>query len=276
MKMNPSEIAKIETDVLLDAIQRRWDYDFHQYARASLNRRIASVLNKEGLEMPYQLIPRILYDEDSFESFLTAMSVSVTELFRDPSFFLTLKEKVVPVFETYPFIKIWHAGCASGEEAYSLAILLHEQGLLEKAKIYATDYNKHSLDIAQQGIYSAQDIEQSESAYVEAGGIHSLRSYVVEQYGHLKVADKIKNNITFSYHNLVKDGVFGEMNLIICRNVLIYFDKSLQNHTLKLFSDSLVRKGFLCLGLQESLDFSDLANEFNSVSDYNRIYRRNL
>ena len=274
--MDPSEIAKIETDVLLDAIQRRWDYDFHQYARASLNRRIASVLDKEGLEMPYQLIPRILYDEDSFESFLTAMSVSVTELFRDPSFFLTLKEKVVPVFETYPFIKIWHAGCASGEEAYSLAILLHEQGLLEKAKIYATDYNKHSLDIAQQGIYSAQDIEQSESAYVEAGGVHSLRSYVVEQYGHLKVADKIKNNITFSYHNLVKDGVFGEMNLIICRNVLIYFDKNLQNHTLKLFSDSLVRKGFLCLGLQESLDFSELANEFNSVSDYNRIYRRNL
>lgn len=273
--MEPAEIAEIEIDVLLEAIKLRWDYDFHNYARASLARRIKTVLAREGLDMPYQLIPRILYNQDTFESFLSAMSVTVTEMFRNPNFYLGLVESVFSVLESYPFIKVWFAGCATGQEVYSLAILLREHGLLKRTKIYATDYNKNSLDIAQKGIYPAEDIEHNTKAYIEAGGKKEFSHYIVEQYGNIKLLDELKDNITFSYHNLVRDGVFGEMNLVICRNVIIYFDKELQNHVLSLFDGSLCRKGFLCLGPRETLDFSVIRKNFDVFSGPNKIYRRN-
>ena len=272
--MELSEIAEIEIDVLLEAIRRRYDYDFSHYARSSLKRRINGLLVKEKLDMPYQLIPRILYDEEVFNRFLSELSVTVTEMYRDPEFFSNLIESIFPVLDTYPYFKIWHAGCATGEEAYSLAVLLKEAGLLNRAKIYATDYNNKSIDISNQGFYSGVNIELSNKCYLKACGKHSFSKYYTEHYDAIKFNDELRNAITFAYHNLVKDGVFGEMNLIICRNVFIYFDKELQNNVLRLFNESTVSKGFLCLGSKESLRFSILKDKFNTLSEANSIYRK--
>ena len=273
--MELAEIAEIEIDTLLEAIRLRYDYDFSNYARSSLKRRINGLLIKEKLDMPYQLIPRILYDEQVFNRFLSELSVTVTEMYRDPEFFLNLVESVFPVLNTYPYFKIWHAGCATGEEAYSLAILLKEAGLLSRAKIYATDYNNISLDTAKQGIYSAENIQASNEGYLKAGGKHRFSNYYTEHDDAIKFDDDLSKAITFAYHNLVKDGVFGEMNLIICRNVLIYFDKELQNYVLNLFNDSAISKGFLCLGNKETIRFSSLKDKYKTLSEGNSIYRKN-
>jgi len=272
--MELTEIADIEIDTLLDAIRRRYDYDFSKYARSSLKRRINGLLIKEKLDMPYQLIPRILYDEEVFNRFLSELSVTVTEMYRDPEFFLNIVESIFPVLETYPYFKIWHAGCATGEEAYSLAILLKEAGLLNRAKIYATDYNNKSIDIAKQGIYNAENIELSNTSYIKAGGKHHFADYYSDHLEAIKFNDELKNSITFAYHNLVKDGVFGEMNLIICRNVFIYFDKELQDYVLNLFNESTISKGFLCLGNKETIRFSILKDKYNILSESNSIYRK--
>jgi len=269
-----TEIAEIEIDILLEAIRRRYDYDFSHYARSSLKRRINGLLVKEKLDMPYQLIPRILYDEQVFNRFLSELSVTVTEMYRDPEFFLNLVESIFPVLDTYPYFKIWHAGCATGEEAYSLAILLKEAGLLNRAKIYATDYNNKSIDIAKQGLYSKENIEVNNKGYSKAGGKHCLSDYYTDQYDAIKFNDELRSSITFAYHNLVKDGVFGEMNLIICRNVFIYFDNELQNNVLNLFNESTTSKGFLCLGNKETIRFSVLKNKYTPLSEGNSIYRK--
>jgi len=272
--MESHHIAEIEIDILLDAIRRRYDYDFSNYARSSLKRRIKGLLTKEKLNSPHQLIPKILYDEGVFNRFLSEMSVTVTEMFRDPEFFKELRENVFPVLETYPFFKIWHAGCATGDEAYSLAILLKEAGLLSRAKIYATDYNNKSIDIAKQAIYNSDDIEINKKRYLKSGGKTQLSDHYTEQYNAFKLNDELKNAITFAYHNLVKDGAFGEMNLIICRNVFIYFDKDLQNKVLSLFKESLGRKSYLCLGNRETISFTAVKNNFEVISEENSIYRK--
>jgi len=272
--LDAKQIAEIEVDVLLEAIRLRYDYDFKNYARASLKRRVHSLLSKENLEMPYQLIPRILYDNKIFDKFLSEMSVTVTELFRDPPFFKSIQEIIFPVLKTYPYFKIWHAGCATGEEVYSLAILLKEAGLLDKAKIYATDYNKQSLDLAKAGIYDASNMEKNAEAYIKAGGKKSLDHYYTQQYDAFKFKDELNKNVTFAYHNLVKDGVFGEMHMVICRNVLIYFDKDLQNHAFTLFDNSMVKRGFLCLGSKETIDYSVLKSQYETFSKPNKIYRK--
>ncbi len=253
--MDAKKIAEIEVDVLLEAIRLRYDYDFRNYARASLKRRVQSLLSKENLEMPYQLIPRILYDQNIFDKFLSEMSVTVTELFRDPPFFKSIQEIIFPVLATYPYFKIWHAGCATGEEVYSLAILLKEAGLLNRAKIYATDYSKRSLNTAKEGIYDASNMKINSEAYLKAGGKNQLEDYYTQQYDAFKFNDELKKNITFAYHNLVKDGVFGEMNMVVCRNVLIYFDKNLQNHAFSLFDSSMLRWVFYALAAKKPLIF---------------------
>ena len=272
--MELTEIAEIEIDTLLEAIRLRYDYDFSNYARSSLKRRINGLLIKEKLDMPYQLIPRILYDEQVFNRFLSELSVTVTEMYRDPEFFENLIESVFPILDTYPYFKIWHAGCATGEEAYSLAILLKEAGLLSRAKIYATDYNNKSIDIAKQGVYSADNIKESNKNYIKSGGKDSFTDYYTEQFDAIVFNEDLRNSITFAYHNLVKDGVFGEMNLIICRNVFIYFDKELQNYVLNLFNESTISKGFLCLGNKESIRFSMVKDKFFTLSESNSIYRK--
>ncbi len=260
--------------ILLDGICKRYGYDFTHYSHASLKRRLERALAQAKLVRYEELLDRLSQDEKAFDEFLRHMSVTVTEMFRDPLFYKAVREQVVPVLKTYPFVKIWHAGCATGEEAYSMAILLHEEGFLDRARIYATDFNKHSLDIAASAVYPAKCMAAYSRNYHEAGGKGDFHAYYSDGYELAKFNDFLKERITFSYHNLVTDGVFGEMNLVCCRNVLIYFDKTLQDHALLTFTESLRHGGFLCLGAKESLKFTGVAGSFDALDRKQRIYRK--
>ncbi len=272
--MKRSEVEQIEMDVLLEAIHRRYGYDFRNYARASLKRRLQHRMQESDMNDISDLLPRLLHDEEFFDRFLRDMSITVTEMFRDPSFFSAVRQHVVAVLKTYPFIKVWHAGCATGEEVYSMAILLHEEGFYDRTQFYATDYNTDSLEKARVGLFARKQIDKYAGNYSKAGGTASLSDYYLSKYDSVKIHSWLRKNITFSHHNLVTDGVFGEMNLIVCRNVLIYFDRALQDRALSLFSDSLCRRGFLCLGSKESLDFSAVADQFEPVKSRERIYQQ--
>ena len=269
---NDSE--KIEIELLLAGILQRYGYDFTHYSRASLKRRLERAMGLAKLTRFTELLDHLLHDEACFDEFLKSMSVTVTEMFRDPEFYRSIRKTVVPVLKTYPFVKIWHAGCATGEEVYSMALVLHEEGFLDRARIYATDFNKHSLDIAARGIYPARSIATYEKNYREAGGQEDFSKYYHDGYEHAKFKDFLKERITFSYHNLVTDGVFGEMNLICCRNVMIYFDKVLQDQVLAKFTESLRHGGFLCLGNKESLNFTHVKPLYETVDSKQRIYSK--
>jgi chemotaxis protein methyltransferase CheR len=268
------EVEKAEIDVLLAGIQKRYGYDFTHYSPASLKRRLEHARMQAQLPNYITLLDRLFHDTRSFDEFLKYMSITVTAMFRDPPFYREVREKIVPILKTYPFIKVWHAGCATGEEVYSMAILLHEEGFLSRTRIYATDFNKQSLDSAQKGVYAAKDMEAFASNYKAAGGKHDFSSYANTSYEFTKFKEFLKENITFSYHNLVTDGVFGEMNLILCRNVLIYFDRTLQDHVLNTFTQSLRHGGFLCLGSKETLNFSAVKSSFETVDARQKIYRK--
>ncbi|MBN1659503.1 MAG: protein-glutamate O-methyltransferase CheR [Anaerolineae bacterium] len=272
--MKEQEIDRIEIDLFLEAIFRRYGYDFRHYARASVRRRIHHLLAKTEYSRVSELIPRLLYDQDFSRSLIYEFSITVTDMFRDPGFYRAVREKVVPYLKTYPFIKIWHAGCATGEEVYSMAIVLQEEGLYERATIFATDFNDGALNRAREGIYSLQEMRQYAENYRQAGGTQSFADYYHAQYGSAIMSQSLKRNITFANHNLVTDGVFSEMHLIVCRNVLIYFDKTLQNRVLKLFADSLSYGGFLCLGNKETVQFSEAQDLFQDVDDREKIYQK--
>lgn len=273
-EMNQEDIEKIETSLLLETVFRRYGYDFRNYAPASLKRRLD--LLKSNFKLPHlsDMVPRVLHDREFFNSFLEALSVSTTEMFRDPHFFLALRQTVFPFLRTYPHIKLWHAGCSTGEEVYSMAILLEEEGLLKRTQIYATDFNQRSLNVAREGIYSIKSMESYATNYSESGGKASLSDYFLSKYDSIKIHDFLKEKILFSFHNMVTDSSFGEMNLIVCRNVFIYFDKTLQNRILSLFLESLCHRGFLCLGDKESLDFSERRNSFELISKKEKIFRK--
>ncbi|GAA4652604.1 chemotaxis protein CheR [Kistimonas scapharcae] len=264
----------LEIRLLLDAVKQHYGYDFHDYAPASLKRRIREFRDDIGCEHIAELIPRVLHDASVFALLLRHMSVTVTEMFRDPAFFLKLREEVIPWLKTWPFIKIWHAGCATGEEVYSMAILLDEAGILDRAQIYATDLNEESLQIARRGIYHTENLPLYEENYMKSGGGEVLSNYYHQRYSSLKFHRRLSANMTFANHNLVTDGVFGEMHLIICRNVLIYFNRNLKNRVFKLFNDSLCPKGMLCLGTRESIRFSDIDTMYETVDIYQKIYRK--
>ncbi|MEA3005133.1 MAG: chemotaxis protein methyltransferase CheR [Acidobacteriaceae bacterium] len=242
--MCPIDCEEVEIEMLLHGIRTRYGYDFAHYSRASLRRRLERALAQTRLTHFSELLDRLFHDERCFDEFLKIMSISVTEMFRDPEFYQAVRKHVVPLLKTYPFIKIWHPGCATGEEAYSMALLLHEEGFLDRARIYATDFNKHSLDTASKGVYSARQMAAYADNYRLAGGKGHFPDYYSHGYELAKFKDFLKERITFSYHNLVTDGVFGEMNIICCRNVLIYFDKTLQDQVLRKFSESLRHGGF--------------------------------
>lgn len=267
-------LENIEIDLLLEGIRRRWGYDFTHYSHASLKRRLEHARNDAGLERYTELLDRLLHDDALFDRFLKHMSITVTEMFRDPPFYRAVREKLIPVLKTFPFVKIWHAGCATGEEVYSMAILLHEEDFLGRARIYATDFNKHSLDSAASGVYPIPAMESYAANYQASGGKLDFSSYYSGGYGLAKMKDFLKDRITFSYHNLVTDGVFGEMNLISCRNVLIYFDKTLQEHVFTLFTDSLRHGGFLCLGSKETLNFSGVRKQYEPAEGRQKIYKK--
>lgn len=274
--MRSNEIESIAITLLLEAIFERYGYDFRGYARASIERRVRHFLPQSGCDTVPEMIPRVLYDECFFERLVREFSITVTEMFRDPHVYRSIREKVVPLLHTYPFVRIWVAGCATGEEAYSLAILLKEEGLYDRATLFATDFNDAALDKAKEGIYALEHIRQSTANYQQAGGTLSFSEYYHAQYGAVAIHPSLKKNLTFANHNLVTDGVFGEMHVILCRNVLIYFDKTLQNRVLKLFTDSLVHGGYLCLGSKESLRFLDVQDHFKAIDEKGRIYQKTL
>lgn len=266
----------LEVELVLEALLRKSDFDYRNYSRAHIKRRLNHRLAIRGLSRYSDLIPEIIYNEELLNSLLLDLSINVTEMFRDPGFFNEVREKVFPYIHTYPFVKAWHAGCSSGQEVYSMAILLKEAGLYDKSQLYATDFNKDILDRAKEAIYPVEHIKKYTTNYQKAGGLNSFSDYYIANYDSAAISPDLKKNILFSFHNLVTDGVFGEMHVIFCRNVLIYFDKVLQNRVLKLFYDSLVPGGFLCLGSKESIRYSEVETLFEPVSAAEKIYRKKV
>ncbi|MFY0476199.1 CheR family methyltransferase [Achromobacter marplatensis] len=269
-----ARIADIEQRLLLDAIYHRYHYDFREYAQASLKRRLQSALTQFGCKTLSQLQDRVLHDPPVFTALLQFLTVQVSDMFRDPEYFLALRNEVLPILRTYPSIKVWVAGCSAGEEVYSLAILLAEEGLLERAMIYATDINPHALRAAEQGIFDMDRVAAFSANHARSGGRSSLSDYYTARYGRVVFDKRLREHMVFSDHSLATDSVFAEVHLISCRNVLIYFERDLQSRALGLFHDALVHRGFLGLGSRESLRFSSQAGNFDDFVLDDRIYRK--
>jgi chemotaxis protein methyltransferase CheR len=277
-------MGELEVRLLLEAIFDRYHYDFRSYAMASLKRRLTQACSALQVSTLSGLQERVLHEPESFSHLLQYLTVQVSDMFRDPEFFLALRRQVLPVLATYPSIKVWCAGCSTGEEAYALAILLHEEGLLDRSVIYATDINAQSLRMAASGVFALERLRGFTENHRRSGGTASLSDYyhatqTAASNGaaqDLAIMDAaLRRKITFSDHSLATDNVFAEMHLITCRNVLIYFDHALQDRALRLFADSLVRGGFLGLGSKESLRFTAAADLFGDFALAERIYRRN-
>lgn len=275
---NSSEITNenIEVNLLIEAVRVKYGYDFTGYSRASLKRRIFKALGESNSTSISAMIHNILYEKEFFDSFLLNLSVNVTEMFRDPLFFREIREKVFPVLKEQSSVKIWHAGCSTGEEVYSMAILLKEAGIYDKTQLFATDFNEVVLEKAKQGIFPINDLKQHTKNYQKSGGTGSFTDWYTARYDFVKMDTSLQKNIKFADHNLVTDGVFSEFDLIVCRNVLIYFDRPLQNEIFRLFSDSLTARGFLAIGSQESIHFSTITGEFDQYSDKQKIFRKNI
>ncbi|HKY92919.1 MAG TPA: protein-glutamate O-methyltransferase CheR [Nevskiaceae bacterium] len=270
----PGPDFDIELRLLVEAIYLRFHYDFRAYSEPSLKRRLRAAMAKLGCQTLSQLQDRVLHDPGAFPALLDFMTVQVSELFRDPGYFRTLREKVVPILRTYPSLKVWVAGCSTGEEVYSLAILLREEGLLARTLIYATDINEGALAKAQAGVYDIDRIAGFTENHRKAGARASLSEYYTAAYGRAVFDKSLREHIVFSDHSLATDSVFAEMHLISCRNVLIYFNRALQDRVVRLFADSLCRKGFLGIGAKESLRFSASRDAFEEFARDDRIFRR--
>lgn len=268
------EFNSKELTEFLEAIRFTYGYDFTDYSQASIRRRILHFMSIHKIAFLEQLEKRLIKDEQTFEEFVQDLSVTVTEMFRDPLFYKSLREKVLSRLETYPHIKIWIAGCATGEEVYSVAIMLQEEDLLERSSIYATDINQRSLQIAKEGIYPLKNMKGYTSNYIKAGGKRSFSEYYQAKYDSALFDKSLKQNIVFSPHNLSTDKSFNEFQLIICRNVLIYFNQHLQNRVIDLFHESLCSFGFLGLGNKESLLYADRRKDFEAFDNREKIYMR--
>lgn len=268
------DIDDIEIELLLEALFRRYHYDFRHYARASIKRRLIQARGRLGFTSFSALQERLLRDQDMLAKLLNYLTVQVSEMFRDPSYFRALREKVVPHLRTYPSLKIWIAGCSNGEEVYSLAILFREEGLEHRTIFYATDINPKALRAAEAGVYPLDQIRKFTENHQKSGARTSLSDYYVADYDRAIFDSSLRANVVFSDHSLATDSVFAEMHLISCRNVLIYFDRGLQERAVGLFDASLVRRGFLGLGRKESLRFSDHAPGFADFVREEKIYQR--
>jgi chemotaxis protein methyltransferase CheR len=269
-----TEIENIEIELLLRAIYLKYDHDFRGYARESVKRRVKQKLSLLGFETISDLQRAILYDPLVFNSLLDDMSINVTEMFRDPTFYRVLRKKIIPELAKNKHIKIWHAGCSTGEEVYSMAILLKEAEIYKNSLTYATDFDKNALRKAKEGVYPVEKIKGYTKNYKNAGGLNSFSEYYSARYDLALMDKSLKENIQFSNHNLVTDGVFGEMDMVICRNVLIYFSSDLQETVFKLFYDSLSRGGILCLGSKETIKLSRFSSSFADVDREEKIYRK--
>jgi len=272
--MKSINISELEISLLLEAIYQKYGYDFRQYSKAHILRRIRNRMAMSGLEDVSQIQSKVLKDETFAHDLLQDLSITVTEMFRDKDFYKSLRENVIPILKTYPFIKIWHAGCATGEEAYSMAIILQEEGLYDRATIYATDFNQHALNKAKEGIFSNALIKEYTLNYQLSGGKESFSGYYTSNYGNIIMNQSLKKNIVWANHNLVTDSVFAEVHLILCRNVLIYFDVDLQNKVQTLFYESLITGGILCLGSKEGLRFTDFFEKYAELDKKQRIFKK--
>lgn len=272
---NALELEAMEIELLVEGVFRHYGYDFRDYARASLTRRIGGFLRAEGLASVSGLQERVLHDPACFDRFLLALTVNVSSMFRDPSFFLALRTDVVPLLRTYPFIRVWCAGCSTGEEVYSAAILLEEEELHDRCIIYATDMNEAVLQKAKDGIFPLSMMQQYTKNYLDAGGARSFSEYYTAAYDHAVFLPQLKKGMVFAQHNLVTDAPFNEFHLILCRNVMIYFNRSLQARVHNLLYDSLALFGVLGLGDKESLRFTPHEKKYELVDGSEKVYRKN-
>jgi chemotaxis protein methyltransferase CheR len=268
------DVEEIEVALLLEAIFRRYGFDFREYAPASLKRRLWRRAHAEGLETISALQSRVLHDPACMEQLLLDLSISVTTMFRDPSFYTAFREKVVPLLKTYPFARIWVAGCSTGEEVYSLAIVLEEHGLLERTRLYATDINEAVLERARLGIFSLEKMREYTQNYLLAGGTRAFSEYYLANYDGAVFDRRLVENAVFAQHNLVSDRGFNEFHAIVCRNVMIYFDRSLQSRVFQLFHDSLIRFGVLALGHKETIRYSGFEDRYEELDGLEKLWRK--
>ncbi|HEV7842152.1 MAG TPA: protein-glutamate O-methyltransferase CheR [Pyrinomonadaceae bacterium] len=268
------QLEDIEIQLLLEGLYRYYGFDFRNYAPASIKRRILESLREEGAETVSAFQNRVLHDAACLERFLKRLSVNVTAMFRDPSFYQTFRQKVVPMLRTYPFVRLWHAGCSTGEEVYSMAILLQEEGLYERCRLYATDMSAEALRQAREGIFPLASMQEYTSNYLQAGGRHFFSDYYTAQYDNVIFDSALKRNLIFSEHNLVTDGSFNEFHVILCRNVMIYFNKALQARVHNLIYESLTMFGVLGLGNKESLRFTPREGFYEELDQRDRLYRK--
>lgn len=275
--MNKQELSKVEDleiQLLLEGIFRRYGYDFRDYAPASLKRRIWTCARNEKVKTISELQQKILRGHETMDRFLETLSINVTEMFRDPEFYRAVREKVIPYLRTYPFVRIWHAGCSTGEEVFSMAILLEEEGLYDRALLYATDISEEALIKAKKGIFPITAIKDYTENYIKAGGAKSFSDYYTAKYDHVIFGSGLRANIVWAAHNLATDASFNEFNLILCRNVMIYFGKSLQDRVHRLLYESLMPKGFLGIGSKESIKFSPCESAYEEVDGRSKLYRK--
>ena len=273
-KMSNEETFELEISLLLEAIFQKYGYDFRQYSKTHVKRRIKNRMSLSGIYDISQIQSKVLKDQAFAHELLQDLSITVTEMYRDQEFFKSLRQNVVPILKTYPFIKIWHAGCSTGEEVYSMAIILQEEGLYDRTTIYATDFNQQALNRAKEGIFSNAPMKNYALNYQLSGGNESFSNYYTSSYENVIMDQSLKKNIVWANHNLVTDSVFAEVHLILCRNVLIYFDNNLQNKVQKLFYDSLINGGILCLGSKEGLRYTDYHEKFKELDKKQRIFKK--
>jgi chemotaxis protein methyltransferase CheR len=267
-------IEEVELDLLLEAVYRVRGLDFRDYARASLRRRVHNRLKAEKLDTISSLIDRILRDQACMDRFVAGIPVGVSMMFRDPGFFRALREHVFPLLRTWPYIRIWIAGCSTGEEVYSVIILLAEEGLIRRCRIYATDINEAVLERARAGIYPLELLQKSTQNYIHAGGTRSFSEYYTAAYGSAIFNPALSEHVVFAKHNLVTDGPFNGFNLILCRNVMIYFSRQLQDRVHQLLYDSLANFGVLGLGARETLSLTRFESHYEKLDPTQRLYRR--
>ncbi len=271
--MEPALIKDEDVEVLLNDLFEVSGYDFSGYSKASIKRRINRLFILDRFSSVAEFRYRLRNDRDYLRRFIEQITVTVTEMFRDPSFYKALRNSVLPILGTYPLIRIWHAGCSTGEEAYSMAILLKEANLIHKSLLYATDINPNAIEVAKKGIFPLSTMKLHSENYINSGGAQDFSNYYTAKYDKVKINEDLKKKIIFSTHNLVSDRSFNEFQLIVCRNVLIYFDKDLQSKVFSLFEDSLDTLGFLALGSRETLRFSNISNNFKQF-DKEKIWRK--
>lgn len=268
------ELEKLEVELLLQGLHSWCGYDFRNYAFNSIRRRILHRLHAEKLSSITELLAKALHDPECLKRLIADFSINVTEMFRDPSFFLSFREEVVPLLRTYPSIRIWHAGCSTGEEVYSMAILLQEEGLYEKTRIYATDISSDALETAKTGVFSLENMRKYTHNYLAAGGSRAFSDYYTVTSDRVKFHSNLRRNVVFAQHNLVTDRSFNEFHVILCRNVLIYFNKTLQEQVHRLFYESLGMLGILGLGDKETMDYTEMSDCYKAIIKNQKLYKK--